>query len=588
MNEYLKKQIDLLPDKPGSYQMYNKNNEIIYIGKAKNLKKRVSQYFLRSQNGKTQAMVSNVDHFEIIVTKSEKEALILEMNLIQKYHPRYNILLMDDKHYPYIAIHKNIKDPYVSISRNINDKKNEYFGPFPNSGAAYQTIDIINKMFQLRKCKKVPKTPCLYYHLGQCIAPCINNIKKEEYDRINEEISMFLKGNNKEIINKLKLNIKDASLNLEYERAKEYKEMLDSILNIQEKQFMELKDKVDRDFVSFSIRDNYVSILILIMRKGMIVFKRSFVYEIFGDINDFIVDILTQYYLKNTLPKEIIVPTLKLKESLESYLENVLIIHPTKGKLFEILQTTKENAKESLDEHFMTARLEDNKLEILERLGAILNIKTPYYIELFDNSHLMGTNAIGAVVCFINGEPIKKMYRKYNIESFNKMDDLSSMKEVFFRRYKRLKEENLKMPDLTCVDGGILQLNAAKEILDKLELDINLVGLKKNDKHQTSVLIDLNESEYSIKEDRPLFFFLTRMQDEVHRFAISSHIKKRNKGMFKSIFDDIKGIGEKRKETILRSFPTLDDLKSAKIEELEELLPKKEAELLFNKLKEIK
>ena len=588
MNEILKKQIELLPDKPGSYQMRDKDDNIIYIGKAKNLKKRVSQYFLRPQNGKTASMVFNVDHFSIIITNTEKEALILEMNLIQKYHPRYNILLMDDKRYPYLAIHKGVKHPYVSIARNINDRKSEFFGPYPNSGACYETLNIINKLFPLRKCKTVPTSPCLYYHLNQCLGPCVNEVDPQIYREICENISKFLKGNNKEVVNELKEKISIASENLEFEKAKEYKTMLDSILAISEKQYMELKDKIDRDFVSFNLRDNYIGIVVLIMRKGMIIFKRSFVYELMGEVNDFVVDILTQYYLKNTLPKEIIVPTEELKELLSSYFSEVDIIAPTRGQLFEILQTTKENAKEALEQHFMTARLEDDCIKILEHLGEILKIKTPYRIELFDNSHLMGTNAVGAMVCFINGEPVKKMFRKFNLDNKNTKDDLESMKEVIFRRYSRLKQENQSYPDLIIVDGGYNQLVAAKQILKSIDVDINLAGLVKNDKHQTSALMDENGNEYEINDDKPLFYFLTRMQNEVHRFAITSHINKRKKSMFKSIFDEIEGIGAKRKELLLKNYPTLQELKSARIEELEQIIPKKVAIDLKEKLENLK
>ena len=421
----------------------------------------------------------------------------------------------------------------------------------------------------------------------QELAKILKN-EPEKYQEICENISKFLKGNNKEVVNELKEKISIASDNLEFEKAKEYKTMLDSILTISEKQYMELKDKIDRDFVSFNLRDNYIGIVVLIMRKGMIIFKRSFVYELMGEVNDFVVDILTQYYLKNTLPKEIIVPTEELKELLSSYFSEVNIIAPTRGQLFEILQTTKENAKEALEQHFMTARLEDDNIKILEHLGEILKIKTPYRIELFDNSHLMGTNAVGAMVCFINGEPVKKMFRKFNLDNKNTKDDLESMKEVIFRRYSRLKQENQSYPDLIIVDGGYNQLVAAKEILKSIDVDINLAGLVKNDKHQTSALMDEDGNEYEINDDKPLFYLLTRMQDEVHRFAISSHINKRKKSMFKSIFDEIEGIGAKRKELLLKNYPTLQELKSARIEELEQIIPKKVAIELKEKLENLK
>ena len=540
MNELLKKEIDLLPDKPGCYLMHNSDNEIIYIGKAKNLKRRVSQYFLRSQSGKTAAMVFHVDHFETIITKSEKEALILEMNLIQKHHPRYNIMLMDDKHYPYIAIHKDLKEPYVGLARNIKDKKCEYYGPFPN-----------------RKCKTIPKTPCLYYHIGQCLGPCINKIEKEKYDEIISNIRNFLKGNNSNLINELKSKIKKASEALDFESARDYKMMLDSILHINEKQNVEFKDNINRDVFAFYTRDNYISIACFIYRQGILLSKRSFCYELIGDINEFVSEIIYQYYTLNTLPKEVIVSNTEIEENLLNNLDTS-IIFPSKGKLHDVILTVEINAKEALDAHFLTARLDDDKLTLLERLGKILNIKTPLRIELFDNSHLQGTNAIGAMVVFINGEPVKKMYRKFNIEGFNKKDDLASMKETLTRRYSRLKQENESMPDLIIVDGGKTQVEVANEVMSKLDLNIPIAGLFKTDKHRTSGLLDSSYVEHYLDDDKSLFFLLTRMQDEVHRYAITTHIKKRNKSMFN---------------------------RNAKIEELMQIIPESAAKELYNKLR---
>ncbi len=580
MNERIKEDINLLPNNPGCYQMISDNGEIIYIGKAKNLKKRVSQYFLRPQTGKTQAMVSHVNHFEIIITKSEKEAFILEMNLIQKYLPRYNILLKDDKHYPYIAIHK-VKNPYISIARNLKDKKCEYFGPFPISTNAYETINLLNKIFPLRKCKNVPKSPCLYYHLGQCLAPCIKNIKQEEYDLIIKKIENFLKGNNKEVLSEIKRKIKDFSEKLDFEDALELKKYYDAIIHINEQQNVELFDKIDRDIFAFNVRDNYLSLSNFIYRKGILIGKRNFVYEIIDNIDSLVSDLISQYYTYNILPSEIVVSNLTIKEQLQDIIDCKIIV-PTKGKLFEILNSVLDNAKEDLDEHFVSARLDDNKVELLEKLGNILHINPPYSIELFDNSHLQGTNAIGAMVSFINGEPVRKNYRKYNIESYNKKDDLSSMREVIYRRYSRLKEENGKMPDLIILDGGMNQLKVGKEVLNELNLNINIVGLVKSNKHKTNGLIDLSGKEYYFDDDKDIFYLLTRMQDEVHRYAISLHINKRNKSMFTSVFDKVNGIGPKKKELLIKTFPTFKDLFDAKIEEMKQILPEKIANDLYN------
>ena len=586
MNDILKSQIELLPNKPGCYLMHDKNDVIIYIGKAKNLKNRVSQYFLRSQNGKTAAMVSHVDHFETIITKSEKEALILEMNLIQTHHPRYNIMLMDDKHYPYIAIHKEVKDPYVSLSRNIKNKKCEYFGPYPNSKAAYEIVNMINKLFPLRKCNTVPKSACLYFHMGRCLAPCINDVKKEEYQKIIDDIDTFLKGNNTKIIGSIKEKIYKASEQLDFESAQEYKKMLDYIEHISEKQIVEFKDNINRDIFAFYIREGYVSLACFIYRNGILLAKRSFCYSLIGEINEFVSSLIYQYYQVNTVPKEIIVSNKEIEETLLGSLD-ATVLFPTKGKLHDVISVVEINAKEALDAHFLTARLDDNKFALLEKLGKILNIKTPIRIELFDNSHLQGTNAIGAMVVFINGEPYKKMYRKFNIESINKKDDLSSMKESLTRRYSRLKNEGEQFPDLVIVDGGTTQLEVAKEVMKGLDLKIPLAGLVKSDKHRTSALMDEKFNEYNLTEDKDLFFLLTRMQDEVHRYAINTHIKKRNKNMFASVFDDIKGIGIKRKEELTKTYPSIKELKNASLEELKQLLPEESAVALYNKLKEI-
>ena len=586
ISELLKKQIDLLPDAPGCYLMHNSDDEIIYIGKAKNLKKRVSQYFLRVQSGKTAAMVSHVHHFETITTNSEKEALILEMNLIQKNHPRYNILLMDDKHYPYIAIHKQIENPYVSLARNVKDKKCEFYGPYPNSSAAYEVIDIINKLYPLRKCKSVPKTPCLYYHIGQCLAPCINKIDKDKYASIIDSIRDFLRGTNQNLVKEIKEKIKKASENLEFERANEYKKMLDSIMHITEKQNVEFKDKINRDFFSFHTRENYIAISLFNYREGILLSKRTFCYEIIGEINEFVSDIIFQYYQINAIPNEIIVSNEEIKENLLSSLD-ANIFSPIKGRLHDVLDNCEINAKAALDEHFLTAKLDDDVMSLLDRLGEILNMKTPTHIELFDNSHLQGTNAIGAMVVFINGQPYKKMYRKFNIQGYNKKDDLASMKETLTRRYKRVKEENGKMPDLIIVDGGKGQIETALEVKKELNLPFKIAGLVKTDKHRTSALLDENFNEYYLGDEKKLFLLLTRMQDEVHRYAITTHIKKRNKSVFNSVFDDIEGIGEKRKEQLIKAFPSISELKNAKLEELEQILPKNSAESLFNKIRSL-
>ena len=442
-------------------------------------------------------------------------------------------------------------------------------------------------MFPLRKCHNVPKSPCLYYHIGQCLAPCINKVSRDEYDKIIDNIRNFLKGKNQELTKDLKEKIKKCSDALEFERAQEFKKMLDSINHITEKQNVEFKDKINRDFFSFHTRENYIAIALFSYREGILLSKRSFCYELIGEINEFVSEIIYQYYSINAIPNEVIVSNEEIKDNLMNYFENANVFAPTKGKLHDVLDICEINAKEALDEHFLTAKLDDDVLNLLDKLGNILHIKTPTRIELFDNSHLQGTNAMGAMVVFINGIPYKKLYRKFNIQGVNKKDDLSSMRETLTRRYKRVKEENGEMPDLIIVDGGKGQIETALEVKKALNLPFSIAGLVKTSKHRTSALMDENFNEYYLDDEKKLFLLLTRMQDEVHRYAITTHIKKRNKSVFNSVFDDVDGIGEKRKEQLIKAFPSISELKNAKIEELEQIIPKESAKLLYEKVRKL-
>lgn len=585
MNKLLESEINLLPTNPGCYLMYDVNNTIIYVGKAKNLKNRVSQYFKLNHSGKTGAMVSHVDHFETIITSSEKEALILEINLIQKHMPRYNIMLKDNKRYPYIAIH-NVKDPYVSIARTLKDKKCDYFGPFPASFNAYKIIEVINRFFPLRKCKTVGKESCLYYQLGQCIGPCINSVKPEKYQEIINDIKHFLNGDNKKLIEILKSKIKYYSDELDFENAKECKEILDSILYLNDKQQMENTPYKNLDIMSFFERNGYLSFSILVIRNYKVIEKNNFVYEIVGNIEDQIMDIIIQYYNSNIVPKDIAINNRNISKLIHDYY-GVNCISPSRGKILNLMQICQLNAKEALDNYFTTSIANNDTIELIEELGKILKIKTPYHIELFDNSHLQGSDAVGAMVCFINGEPCKKLYRKFNIESLNKKDDLSSMKEVISRRIDRLIETHDILPDMFLIDGSIEQVKIAKKIVDNRKVKINVFGLAKDENHKTNKLVDFKGNSFVI-ENKNLFFLLTRMQDEVHRFAISSHIKKRSKSMIKGIFDDIEGLGPRRIELIYKTYKTLDELKEANINDLLQFLPENVAYLVYDRIQSIK
>ena len=582
MNEKIKTLIANLKHLPGVYLMHDKDDNIIYVGKAKDLFKRVSQYFLRPQSGKVFKMVSNVDYFETIITANEKEALVLEMNLIQKYYPRYNILLKDGSHYPYIALKKK-GDPILVIKRNNKDKNYIYFGPYPNSGAAYQTISLLNKVFPIRKCQTLPSSTCLYYHLGQCLGPCVNKIDENVFEGIREEIQSFMKGNNQKQKAEIKKKMLDASENLQFETANEYKKILDSIEHINVQQNVENSDKKDRDIFAFSSRQGYLALAVLNYRKGLLLGKQVFTVEEFGDNEEQVADLILQYYQKYPLPSEVVINNDVVIELISDLLEDALVTNVTKGKVHELIINAKENADNALDEYFLSSRLDANKLEMLETLGKIIDIPTPLHIELFDNSHIQGAFPVGAMVAFVNGEPAKKLYRRFLINSDESRDDLNSMKEVVYRHYKRLVDENQKLPDLLLVDGGLNQIKAAAIALLDAGAALPLYGLVKNDKHQTSGLMDGNGTLYPI-EDKKIFFMLTRMQDEVHRFAISFHKEKRNKAMKVSILDNIPGLGSRRKEMIYRAYSDLDKLKNASIEELSQIVPNEVAKEIFERL----
>lgn len=581
MNELLKVKIELLKDVPGVYIMKNSEGTVIYVGKAKSLIKRVKQYFYRPQVGKVMRMVREITDFDTIQINSEKEALLLELNLIQKYYPKYNILLKDGKTYPYIALSKD-KEPRLKIAYKPNDKDHYYFGPYTSSSSAYKIIDLLNKIFPLRKCSYIPSSPCLYYHLHQCLGPCINKNLASEYKSMVNDIKHFMQGDDSKIKTNLILQMKKASEELNFEKAGEYKRIIDSIDHIQEKQSITLSSKLSLDVIATSSREGYFALSIITYRNGLLLGKNVFVNEQEGENNDEqVISLIFQYYQKHDLPKEIIVGNkeyLVLQEGLSTK-----VILPSRGIKHDLLLIALENAKNGIDEHFLSARLEDDNLLLLEELGNILNIKAPLHIELFDNSHLQGSEPIGAMVCFINGVKTPSMYRKYNIKQSSGKDDLKSMYEVIYRRYSRLKKENQPFPDLILVDGGFNQLKVAQKALDDLDIKINLAGLEKDDHHHTSTLLTL-EKEYPLSNQSKLFLFLVRMQDEVHRFAITFHRQKRSKKVISSFFDNIEGIGEKRKEMLNKAYPSLDSLKNASLEELSQIVPQEVGQRIIDKL----
>ena len=580
----LKQKISLLPDRPGSYQMKDANGTIIYVGKAKSLLKRVKQYFTRPQVGKVARMVAEIRDFDIIETNSEKESLLLEISLIHKYYPKYNIMLMDDRMYPYIALKKK-DDPYLKIARSDKEKGYYYFGPFPNSSQAYKMIDLLNKIYPLRKCRTIPNKPCLYYHMGQCLAPCIQKVDETQYQKIVDDITRFFNGDNESLVSSLKAKMKEYASKLEFERANEYKELIQAVQNITSTQKIIFEDHVDRDVVGYSVREGYICVVFLLYRKGVLLGKNTYVEELEDDIDDMLENLILQFYEKHTdHPKELIVPS----ESITSLLSEALdfsVISPTRGKKRDMMAMALENAKQMLDQHFQTARLEDNVLSLLEELKEKLSLKkTPLDIELYDNSHTQGYEPVGAMVKYINGEKAPELYRKYKITQPNPQDDLASMREVLTRRFNRLKEGKEKMPDLILLDGGYTQCQIGLEVKEETGVDIPLAGLAKNDKHETDTLINADTGEeIPLKKDSPLFFLLMRMQDEIHRYAITYHRGKRAKAVYKTIYDDIKGIGEKRKEKLLDLYPTMESLEGVSLQELVQLVPEEAAQEILTK-----
>lgn len=582
-----KEKLSLVPTKPGSYQMKNKDGVIIYVGKAKNLQRRLRSYFTRTVTGKTKMLVEDIDDFDYIVTSSELESLILEITLIKKYDPKYNILLRDDKSYPYIEL-TNDKYPVVKIVRTPKRKKNKshLYGPYPNASAARKTVNIINRVYPLRKCDKLKKDLCLYYHIGECLGYCKKDIPKETIDEMKKEIVAFLKGDSEIISKKIEKEMIKASENLNYERALELKNMLEDINTTLKKQKIDLNNNYNFDLVNYYYENNYLGIEIFFIRAGLLFGRHNEIISSIGDISEEVTEYLIKFYDKGVLPHELLVPQEIDERLLEEYFK-VKVSKPQKGKLKNLLDLAKENAKEQIELQGETLkRDEEERLKALNELKDLLGLKELHRMESFDNSHLFGTFYVGGMVVFDDFLPNKDLYRKYKI-SIEVKDDLSAMKEVIYRRYfKVLMEESYK-PDLIVMDGGMLQINACKEILESLNLHIPIIGLVKDDKHRTNHIMNENLEILDVDKDSKLFLFLTRIQEEVHRYAISYHRNIKAKGALASVLDVVPGIGEVRKKELLKKFGSLKKMKEATQEELETIVTKEVAEKLFVYLKDI-
>ncbi len=571
-----KEELSLVPHLPGCYLMKNKDNIVIYVGKSKNLKNRLSSYFNREHTGKTMMLVREIDHFEYIVTNTEMESLLLEINLIKKYTPKYNILYRDDKSYPYIEL-TDEKVPRLRIIRRINVKKikNNLFGPYPNVGAARRVVEILNRVYPLRKCNTYEKRECLYYHIGECLGYCTKNIDEEIIKEMKTEIISFLNGNTKVLTNKLKEKMNKYSNNMEYEKALEYKELLNYINITTEKQKVDLDDRVNIDVVGYYSKDNYISIQILFIRGGKLLDRNRNIFPMVGDEEEELSNYLLNFYSKNVSnTKEILVPN-NIDTNTFSELFNIKFITPIKGEKKRILSLAEDNARIYYEEQMTYIKRDEDKItNALNELKEKLNIPSADRIELFDNSNLFGSFNVSGMVVFKMGKPSKNDYRKYKITN-DVNDDYGTMKEVIYRRYFKVLKENLEMPDLIIVDGGIGQINVAREVISSLGLKIEVCGLKKDDTHSTNMLLGKDPlEEIKIDKQSDLFLLLTKMQDEVHNFTISYHKNIRSKGALSSILDNIEGIGEVRKNKLLKKYKTISKMKETPLEELEEILPK--------------
>lgn len=571
----LKEKLKTIPHLPGSYQMRNINNTVIYVGKAKDLYKRVNSYFKGNVTGKTAKMVSEVVDFTYITTSTEQEAFILELNLIKEYDPKYNILLKDDKSYPYIEY---ISKPYpkLKVSRYLSVKRKDkklLFGPYPNAYAARKIVNLINRLYPLKKCEGMPKDVCLYFHIGECLGYCSKKVDKEALDKMEKDILEFLRGNDKILIDKIMEKINTFSNMLNFEAALELKKELDYIKVVLDKQKVELHDYINRDVISYYLDEGIVSVQILFVRNGKIVGGNNDKFYLMSDILDEVNSYILKFYERHEIPKELLVER-DLNTVIISNILGTKVVVPEKGKKKNLLNMAKENAKIALDQELVMIKNDEKRSVIAnDELRKLLNMEVLNRIDSFDNSNLFGTYAVSGMVVFKNGKPAKKEYRKYKV-SVDKNDDYNTMREVVYRRYYRCMVEQSEMPDLILVDGGVSQINACKSVLDELHLNIKVCGLRKDDHHRTNELVDgdtLNTIEIPRMSD--VFHYLTRIQDEVHRYTIYYHKTLRDKGSIGSLLDNIDGIGSVRKKELIKKYGSVKKMREASVEELSLIIP---------------
>lgn len=586
----IKQKLGVLPMEPGCYLMKDRQNQVIYVGKAKKLRNRVRSYFTGAHDTKTTRLVREIVDFEYIVTSSETESLLLELNLIKKYQPRYNILLKDDKSYPFIKITKE-RHPKLIVTRTVRIGSGKYFGPYPNAYSAHETKKLLDRIYPFRKCDKMPDRLCLYYHIGQCLGPCVYPVQQEEYGRMTKEITDFLNGEDKTILKNLEEKMIKASENLEFEQAKEYRDLIQHVNNLTKKQKIMSVDQTVRDVFGYHVDKGWMCIQVFFIRQGNLIEREATMFPLQQTPEEEFYTFIGQFYQLNQhfLPKEVHIPK-QLDVEMVHTVVDTNIVTPQRGQKKQLVDMANKNARISLENKFeLIARDESRTVKAIEQLADAMGIQIPIRIEAFDNSNIQGVDPVSAMVSFVDGKPDKKGYRKYKIKSVEGPDDYKSMQEAVRRRYTRVLNEGLPLPDLIIVDGGKGHMSSVADVLEnELGLDIPIAGLAKNDKHQTSELLYGETAQVvPLKKNSQAFYLLQRIQDEVHRFAITFHRQTRQKTGLRSILDQVEGIGPKRKTKLLRTFGSIKKMREASVETLQEAgLPKKTAEVLFKALQE--
>ncbi|ADC87826.1 excinuclease ABC subunit UvrC [Staphylococcus lugdunensis] len=580
----IREKLSVVPIEPGCYLMKDRQQQVIYVGKAKRLRNRLRSYFTGAHDAKTTRLVGEIRDFEYIVTSSETESLLLELNLIKQYQPRYNILLKDDKSYPFIKITKE-KYPRLLVTRTVKKGTGKYFGPYPNAYSAQETKKLLDRIYPFRKCDTMPDKLCLYYHIGQCLGPCVYDVDQQQYAQMTKEISDFLNGEDKTILQNLEQRMMAASEKLDFERAKEYRDLIQHIHNLTKKQKIMSSDNTIRDVFGYHVSKGWMCVQVFFIRQGNMIQRDATMIPIQQTEEEEFYTFIGQFYSLNQhiLPKEVHIPK-HLDAKLIHSVVDTKIVQPARGAKKEMVDLANHNAEVALDNKFeLIARDESRTVKAIEELGERMGIQSPIRIEAFDNSNIQGVDPVSAMVSFVDGKPDKRGYRKYKIKTVEGPDDYKSMREVVRRRYTRVLNEGLPLPDLIIVDGGKGHMSGVKDVLEnELGLDIPIAGLRKNDKHQTSELLYGPEAEVvPMKKNSQAFYLLQRIQDEVHRFAITFHRQTRQKQGMRSILDTVDGIGSKRKTKLLRTFGSIKKMKEATLPELQNCgLPEKVAKSL--------